>query len=271
MSKLRIRTISAMFFAPVVIGAVYFSSISFQVLWTFVVAVCGYELSGMLGIKYGALSPSRRIIYSLIPLQAFIIALLYLQGILGLSVLVVDLVLSIILTLILSTFTEDHNPLKGIGSIFITLIYVVLPLYLLAMMCQVNGDYDFGPCLGLLFLIWANDMGAYFAGSKLGKNKLAPNVSPNKTWEGFFGGLALAIVIGAVISRIVDEAMTVWIIYGAAAGIFGTLGDLFESSLKRYTGVKDSGNIMPGHGGLLDRFDGFFFLIPIIWVLQQFL
>ena len=75
MSKLRIRTISAMFFAPVVIGAVYFSSISFQLLWTFVVAVCGYELSGMLGIKYGAVSPSRRIIYSLIPLQAFILAL----------------------------------------------------------------------------------------------------------------------------------------------------------------------------------------------------
>ncbi len=114
-------------------------------------------------------------------------------------------------------------------------------------------------------------MGAYFAGSKLGKNKLAPNISPNKTWEGFYGGLVLAIVIGAVIARVIDQAITDWIIYGAAAGIFGTLGDLFESSLKRYTGVKDSGNIMPGHGGLLDRFDGFFFLIPIIWVLQQLL
>lgn len=113
---------------------------------------------------------------------------------------------------------------------------------------------------GIYFSVWANDSFAYLVGSKLGKHKMAPRISPKKSWEGFFGGLAGSVLIWCLMTLIPGVSMNIpqAVAFGILCGLFGVLGDLAESRIKRNSGVKDSGTIMPGHGGLLDRCDSLF-------------
>ena len=115
--------------------------------------------------------------------------------------------------------------------------------------------------LGVMLSIWANDALAYFVGSKIGAHKLAPRISPHKSWEGFFGGMLGSVLVWVLISLLGLMAVPIptAILTGIVLGVFGVIGDLFESRIKRSVGVKDSGNIMPGHGGLLDRHDSMLF------------
>lgn len=127
---------------------------------------------------------------------------------------------------------------------------------------------DFLLVLLLFVLIWATDTGAYYTGRSLGKRKFAPETSPNKTWEGTIGGLALAIVVAIGFKFLWLPAMS-WADVGvlsAIGGFWGQLGDLLESSLKRSAGVKDSGSFLPGHGGMLDRFDSLIMSAPLYWL-----
>lgn len=123
--------------------------------------------------------------------------------------------------------------------------------------------------IAIIFSIWINDTMAYIVGSLIGKTPFS-KISPKKTWEGTAGGAILCVVVIALLGAFIPIAQTVavkdWIIIGALGAIFGTLGDLFESKLKRMAGVKDSGNFMPGHGGFLDRFDSLLFAAPAVWM-----
>ncbi|WP_088005957.1 phosphatidate cytidylyltransferase [Indiicoccus explosivorum] len=121
-----------------------------------------------------------------------------------------------------------------------------------------------------LLVVWSTDSGAYFTGRKIGKRKLWPEISPNKTIEGFIGGIAWAVAVALLLHAIVDLDKPVLIIIGVtiAAAVFGQLGDLVESALKRHFGVKDSGTILPGHGGMLDRFDSLLFVLPLLHFLH---
>lgn len=122
-----------------------------------------------------------------------------------------------------------------------------------------SEPYDPWPVLAFVWMIWANDTGAYLVGKPLGKHKLWPRISPGKSWEGFIGGMAAAaLVAGAVFGW-------EWSAMGALIGALSTAGDLTESAWKRRLGLKDSGQLMPGHGGALDRFDGFLFAAPAYW------
>lgn len=120
----------------------------------------------------------------------------------------------------------------------------------------------------ILFTIWATDIGAYQIGRKFGKHKLAPQISPNKTWEGSIGGTICAVIIGSVFVAFAHEvqlySMPTMVVFTLIFSICGQLGDLVESAYKRYYGVKDSGKILPGHGGILDRFDSLLFVLPIL-------
>lgn len=139
----------------------------------------------------------------------------------------------------------------------------------------INLDYNFGAWMLLLMLviIWGADVGAYFAGKALGKTKLAPVVSPNKTWEGAIGGLILAVIVGSVVASLLPLTLNwlqfiVFLVLMVALSVFG---DLFESMLKRQAKIKDSSNILPGHGGLLDRLDSTlsvapFFVAGVLWL-----
>lgn len=144
-------------------------------------------------------------------------------------------------------------------------MYVVLPL--IAAMLYLSKDYNNSKywILGFIIMNWSNDTFAYFTGKIFGKTPLAPSISPNKTWEGSAGGL-IGCVLAAFLCNhfLFHSGFEFWkiILLGVLICVTGSFGDLFESSLKRAVGIKDSGNILPGHGGFMDRFDSFFFIIP---------
>jgi phosphatidate cytidylyltransferase len=122
--------------------------------------------------------------------------------------------------------------------------------------------------MGFLIILWSNDTGAYLSGRALGRTKLFERISPNKTWEGFIGGVLLAMGVAFGLSYWFGTLTKLeWVMIAAIIGIFGTLGDLVESMLKRSLGIKDSGSILPGHGGFLDRFDGLLIAAPLVYIL----
>lgn len=130
---------------------------------------------------------------------------------------------------------------------------------------HVSGAYEPSVLLSLIFVIWASDSGAYFVGKSLGRHKLMPSVSPGKSWEGLAGGAACA----AGVAFLLWGSTMVWV--GPLMAILGTAGDLVESAWKRRNGLKDSGSIMPGHGGVMDRFDGFTLTVPVYFMLLSLL
>ena len=164
-------------------------------------------------------------------------------------------------------FKEKHS----LGNIAFTLLgwlYVTIPCYLLIKIGVGVLDRGFEPekLLGMIFFVWINDTGAYLVGSFFGKHKLYERISPNKTWEGTLGGIALCIALSFWIAHIFPQLAGIhWFVISILVAVFGNLGDLVESMLKRMAGVKDSGQLMPGHGGVLDRFDSLFFAAPFVF------
>ena len=133
--------------------------------------------------------------------------------------------------------------------------------------------YDAALPLGWFVLLWTNDTAAYLFGRRFGRHKLAPSISPGKTWEGWAGGamatLAVAYGLLGVSQGVAGLTAGQWAVLGAVVSVFGPMGDLLESALKRQAGIKDSGTILPGHGGVLDRFDAHFISAPIAAILLQ--
>jgi phosphatidate cytidylyltransferase len=161
------------------------------------------------------------------------------------------------------------------------IVYITMPIVMMIDMRRIWNDFDglkmrmdFGSTIpiAIVFSIWVNDTMAYIVGSLIGKTPFS-KISPKKTWEGTIGGAILAVVvIGFLFPILADKYFypfaqhKIWFIIAALCAIFGTIGDLFESKLKRMANVKDSGAIMPGHGGFLDRFDSLLFATPAVWV-----
>jgi len=152
---------------------------------------------------------------------------------------------------------------------FSALGYIALPLTI--MMALRGGiintvDSNRWIILGMLVILWVNDTGAYLVGKAIGKHQMAPVTSPKKTWEGLFGGFFIAGLATWVLSLVLEQLnLTQWLIIFAVTVTFGTLGDLFESAIKRKVGVKDSGNLLPGHGGALDRIDSLLLALPFVF------
>ena len=161
---------------------------------------------------------------------------------------------------------KDEKPFKNIAYTFLGIIYVALPFALLTVLAFIQNDtYDPNIVLGCLFLLWASDSGAYFAGTYFGKTKLFERVSPKKSWEGSLGGLIAAMGVAFIISQYyTNYAPWQWFSIGFIIVVAGTYGDLVESLFKRSMNIKDSADTIPGHGGFLDRFDGLLLSIPFI-------
>lgn len=157
---------------------------------------------------------------------------------------------------------KEGRPLADTALSVLGLLYIALPLTLLIYLRGMADITWF--VMGMFILIWLNDTGAFCVGCTLGKHKLCPRLSPKKSWEGFWGGFVTCTVAGALLSGLMG--LGAWwhgLIYGALVSVAATWGDLFESLLKRTAQVKDSGNIIPGHGGILDRIDSLLFVIPL--------
>jgi len=176
----------------------------------------------------------------------------------------------ITLLMIVELFRDTEHPFTNIAFAIFGAFYVSVPFSLVSYMVYspvFNNEFNASILIAFFFLIWTSDSGAYIVGSMIGKNKLFERISPKKTWEGFLGGGLVSLIAAFIISLFVKEiALIHWFVVAILTVIFGTFGDLIESLLKRKVNVKDSGTILPGHGGILDRFDSLLLAAPIVYI-----
>ena len=181
------------------------------------------------------------------------------------------LLLSLPAMFICELYRRGENPAANIGTTLMGVVYVALPL---SVMCYIPmiGDGAWNPWVMIfyVFIIWANDVFAYLVGMSIGRHRLCERLSPKKSWEGFFGGVAGAVAMGLVAARVLDGGYGAWAGLALVASVSGVLGDLVESMFKRAAGVKDSGTLIPGHGGVLDRFDAMLLSAPFVFVYMLF-
>jgi phosphatidate cytidylyltransferase len=196
---------------------------------------------------------------------------------LDLILLVISLVVSIKSVLFLF-YDKIQN--TSISSKYLYLLgYIILPFIFITKISFGVKDYNPKIIIGLFIIVWTNDTFAFIVGKSIGKNKLFEKISPKKTIEGFIGGIVFSILAGYLISKYYikaspefsEKSIMIWTSIALIVGVFGTIGDLIESKFKRIAGVKDSGKIMPGHGGILDRLDSVIFVAPIIFLFYQIL
>lgn len=269
MKEILVRAITGLVFISVLIGAIVWNKYSVAVLF-FVVSMLGLVEFFKL-MEKGGFKPKKRvatvvggIIYAIITLFSFgtFVTFEYLLFIFPLLVLLV----------VLELFRRSDYPVTNFAFSIMGILYVVIPLSMLNFF-TFNEDYNetmelkgYSYLLLLAFFViqWANDTGAYLSGKAFGKHKLFERISPNKTWEGAIGGMVFAVIAGFIFAYTTESNILHWVIISMLIVVFGTLGDLTESQIKRSVGVKDSGNILPGHGGILDRFDGVLFSAPFV-------
>ena len=176
--------------------------------------------------------------------------------------------------LTLQLYIKSDTPLADLARSMMTQLYIGLPLGLMTFLTWMQGLHF---AMAIFLMIWINDTGAFLVGSMLGRHRLFERISPKKSWEGFFGGLVFNVIAGALFYTYGAEffgmsCFNIWqsILLGVVVTIFGTWGDLIESMIKRNLHIKDSGNLIPGHGGILDRIDSLLLVIPavlIYWLL----
>ncbi len=260
------RTITGTIYVIAVIGAIMFNPIILSIFFGIIaiLALCEFYKNlkisnilplNILGILLAILS------YSCFALKAFQIENKY------------SIIASLLLCFtifIVEIYRNKENPFTNISYTLLGIIYIVLPMGLTNFIVNPTLSSNvFIPILllGIFILAWCNDTFAYLVGVKFGKNRLFERISPKKSWEGFFGGFIAVQLASLLLYNFSNTPLQFfdWMIMGAIVSVVGTYGDLVESMFKRQIGVKDSGKILPGHGGILDRFDILFIAIPFIF------
>ncbi|SFC04637.1 phosphatidate cytidylyltransferase [Parapedobacter composti] len=258
---MRTRAITGLFFVIVLLSAMFLGQYVFAVFFIVLSICCLDEFYRI--IADDAAKPSR-------PLGLLVGGVLFAAyAALRLDIftahylgLIAPLIASVFIT---ALYKKQEKPFAGIAYTLLGVLYVVLPFASFFTLGIMGGVYDYRLPLGFMLILWSNDTGAYLAGRRLGKHLLFERISPKKTWEGFAGGVLLALVTAMAIAHYFPViAPWQWITIALIIAIFGTFGDLVESMLKRSQRVKDSGALLPGHGGLLDRFDGLLLAAPIV-------
>lgn len=270
MKKIVTRTITGLIFIIIVIGSICWSIYSFMLVFL-VVSLLGinefYKLSSLNQIK-------PQVFYGLfLGAYVFTSISLFAHDIIGFEFVLLNLLLFLI-TFIIELYRKTEHPFANIAHTLLGALYIALPLSLLNFLYspfQIRGEFNTHLLLGFFIIIWTTDTVAYLAGSAFGRHKLFERISPGKTWEGSAGAFVSGILTAFVLSLIFkDLVFYQWMIISMIIVITGTFGDLVESLLKRSVNVKDSGTIMPGHGGILDRFDGVFFAAPFVFIYIYF-
>ncbi|MBN1598103.1 MAG: phosphatidate cytidylyltransferase [Bacteroidales bacterium] len=181
---------------------------------------------------------------------------------------IIPVVLLFLIIPVSALYTRNGNPSYIMAVTMFGSIYITLPLILLNLIQQISLQTNIPFTLAIFVIIWTNDTFAYLVGLAIGRNRIFERISPKKSWEGFFGGLVMGILASLVIYYLYpDPGLINWVTIGFLTIIACIFGDFVESSLKRTAAVKDSGTIMPGHGGILDRADSLLFVSPIIYII----
>ena len=257
------RTISGIFFLAIVIACLLIDKYLYAALITFMMATMLYEFYRM---TMGEMFLRTRILAIVLGCCAFLS--LFLVMAFRLDIRIVGISAIILLVLMVSTLmVKDKADFKLFAFLYTGLMYIAVPLTLSNFVVfDQAGNFDGRPMLSFFIIIWASDVGAYCIGMLLGKysKKLFPSVSPKKTWAGFWGGLAFAVLAGLILdwTGLWTYPLVHAVILSVIMHVAGVFGDLFESQWKRVCEIKDSGDIIPGHGGMLDRFDSALFAIP---------
>lgn len=263
------RSIFGVLFLAVMLGGLLFHEALYVVLFAFITGVMLYEFYGMtMGGSMRDLQGSGIVVGVFI----FIAANSYFFSGAHLARFVASWLIGVGYLMIRSIFLKDHTDFLKTGYLYAGLVYIALPMALSNAVVTTNGEYSGLLMVAFFCVIWASDVGAYCFGMLLGQKiwpaKMCPSISPKKSWAGFFGGLILAMLAGAILHGTGLFAFPLWhcLIVSVLMHVMGVLGDLFESLWKRAAGIKDSGKILPGHGGLMDRFDSALFAIPTAYV-----
>ena len=263
MTNLLRRATSGFIYAVLFITAIMYSKESYIIL---------ISLFGLISLRefLKLLNFNNSVIYLLfvglifvpyLPIHSFFIKLLLALSLSG----SVQLLLNLL-------FKRNKYPINFIQKFDICVRYLLFSFTFLILLPFVNGVYEQSVILTLIILIWVNDSFAFFVGKNLGKRKLFESVSPKKTIEGFFGGVLFSLIAAFILSFFCDFlSLTNLIVISLIASILGTAGDLVESKFKRQANTKDSGNIMPGHGGILDRLDSLLFVAPFVYLYIHYL
>lgn len=167
---------------------------------------------------------------------------------------------------IAEVFRKSDHTIESGALASMSLLYVALPVALLMLIGGGVGEWEPARVLAIIFIVWVNDIFAYLVGCSIGKHKMCPSISPKKSWEGLFGGLLFSVAFAMAVGYMMEGNVYLWGGLGLAVALAGVVGDLFESKIKRECGVKDSGNLIPGHGGMLDRFDALLLAAPVAYV-----
>ncbi len=261
-SNLTQRVIAALIGAPLIIFLIFYHPLSFLFLVIALTALTQYEFYSLIMIQGN------------LPLKSFgtfcgilIVTMTYL---IETYTVVQEYYYVVVPFLTLPFFIKlyrkkDKHPFANLGYTYLGIIYVALPFALLVEMTFWRGNFLPYLPLGTLLVLWSFDTGAYFSGKYFGRRKLFERISPKKTWEGFFGGAIIALLTAFLYWKFTESLrLSEWLGIAAIIVIAGTLGDLVESLFKRSIEIKDSGSIIPGHGGFLDRFDGLLLSMPFI-------
>lgn len=271
--NLIVRSITGTLFVAIMVCG-FLNPSAMILLFAIITALSLWEYTGLVNDHCEDVQVNR-FISTVAGVYLFVAVAAWRTGIVSNFAIMVPYVLTIVYLLICELYTGTKNAVNTWAYTMLGQMYVALPLALvniLAFEMAHDGSgarYDMLLPLSVFIFLWTNDTGAYCAGSLFGKHKLFPRVSPAKSWEGSVGGGVLALIVAAVIGYLANngaDAHTLniyqWVGLGLTVCVFGTWGDLVESLLKRTLGVKDSGNILPGHGGMLDRFDSSLMAIP---------
>lgn len=286
------RAISGAVYITLLLTCILYSIESFFILFGIFLIIATYEFCDILKINKFIAIPLSVLIYTAVTLVSFYRPLVE-KGISSIlkkemqldvdtdlvykSLLLVTILVSV--KCIHFLFTDSIQNLNN-GMKYLYLIgYVILPFLFITKISFGQANYNNKIIIGLFILIWTNDTFAYLVGKSFGKHKLFERISPKKTVEGFIGGVTFAILAGFLLSKFfikpypyfLQKSIIIWTTIAVIVGCMGTIGDLVESKFKRIAGVKDSGAIMPGHGGMLDRLDSIIFVAPFIFLFYQIL
>ena len=258
------RTVTGTLFAVVIVAAIYVHPLTFAGVFSLIAGSLVnefYTLSGYEGSIW------RRYLGITGGMYLFFSSFLFAGNYVGHEI-YIPYVLIILVLLVSGLYMRNGNPVTQWGLICFTQCYCAGLLSFLCFIPYLQSPvYDPFPVLTIFIFIWLNDIGAYLIGTWKGKHRLFPRISPLKSWEGFGGGLAVVMIASFLFSRFyTDMAWYKWFLFSIVTVVSATYGDLLESLLKRIYGVKDSGKILPGHGGLLDRFDSVILAAPVMYI-----
>ena len=271
MRNLIVRTLSGAVLLAIVLGAAYGGPYAYGALLLLIVVVGMWEFFNIaaatgarphrtLGLTAGVVLFLTCFMQWANPMNDTLGAELLISGVLYFSALLP-------LCFIVELFHDSETPLRNVATTLMGIFYVAYPISLMLFIPGlITGEWTAEAFLFYLFIVWGNDVFAYLTGVSIGKHKMAPRISPKKSWEGFIGGIVGALVMGAIGSHVVGGGLGLWLGLSVVVAITSVFGDLVESMFKREANIKDSGNIMPGHGGILDRFDALLISTPFAFV-----